>query len=41
MAIVPTMLLGEADGGNSQGFSTLYDLKVLNSGLICAGQISA
>ena len=39
MAIVPTALLQFADGGNSQGFSTLYDLKLLNPALLVAGEI--
>ena len=39
MPIVPTSLLQTADGGTTQGFSTLYDLKVLNPSLICAGAI--
>lgn len=39
MAIVPTALLQFADGGNSQGFSTLYDLKLLNSALLVAGEV--
>jgi hypothetical protein len=39
MAIVPTQLLGYADGGMSQGFSTLYDLKLLNPALLVAGQV--
>lgn len=39
MAIVPTQLLQFADGGNSQGFSTLYDLKMLNPLLLVAGKI--
>lgn len=39
--IVPTQLLGFADGGMSQGFSTLYDLKVVNRDLIIKGQIIA
>jgi hypothetical protein len=39
MAIVPTALLQFADGGNSQGFSTLYDLKLLNPALLVAGKI--
>lgn len=30
MPIVPTQLLGYADGGMSQGFSTMYDLKLLS-----------
>lgn len=34
MPIVPTQLLQFADGGNSQGFSTLYDLQVLNPQLV-------
>ena len=41
MPIVPTQLLQYADGGTSQGWSTLYDLKVLNADLIVAGEISA
>ena len=39
MAIVPTQLLGFADGSMSQGFSTLYDLKLLNPLLLVAGQV--
>lgn len=39
MAIVPTQLLGFADGAMSQGFSTLYDLKMLNACLLVAGQV--
>ena len=39
MAIVPTQLLGYADGGMSQGWSTLYDLKMLNKNLLVAGEI--
>jgi hypothetical protein len=31
MAVVPTQLLGFADGGQSQGFSTMYDMKLLNT----------
>lgn len=34
MAIVPTQLLQFADGGNSQGYSTLYDVVVLNDNLV-------
>lgn len=41
MAIVPTQLLGYADGGMSQGWSTLYDLKVLNDKLLVAGEMVA
>lgn len=40
MAIVPTQLLGFADGAMSQGFSTLYDLKLLNADLLVAGQVT-
>ena len=39
MAIVPTQLLGFADGSMSQGFSTLYDLKMLNKSLIVKGKV--
>lgn len=41
MAIVPTQLLQYADGGTSQGWSTLYDLKLLNKHLLVAGRITA
>ena len=41
MAIVPTQLLGFADGGMSQGFSTLYDLKLINKALLVAGNVVA
>ena len=41
MAIVPTQLLGYADGGMSQGWSTLYDLKMLNKNLLIRGRITA
>lgn len=40
MAIVPTQLLGYADGGMSQGWSTLYDLQMLNKGLLIKGKIT-
>ena len=39
MAVVPTQLLGYADGGNSQGFSTMYALEMLNDELLIAGEI--
>lgn len=39
MPLVPTQLLQFADGATSQGFSTLYDLVVLNDQLIVAGQV--
>lgn len=41
MPIVPTQLLQYADGGTSQGFSTMYDLVVLNENLIVAGRVTA
>jgi len=34
MPIVPTQLLGFADGRMSQGFSTLYDMKIINPTLL-------
>lgn len=40
MPVVPTQLLGYADGGMSQGFSTLYDAKVLNPSLVVAGGVT-
>lgn len=39
MPIVPTQLLGHADGSMSQGWSTLYDLKILNKDLLVAGKV--
>ena len=39
MAIVPTQLLGYADGGMSQGWSTMYALEVLNPDLVIAGAL--
>ena len=41
MPVVPTQLLGYADGAMSQGFSTLYDLKILNKSLLVSGRICA
>lgn len=41
MAIVPTQLLGFADGGMNQGFSTLYDVKLLNKRLLVKGAVIA
>ena len=40
MAIVPTQLLQYADGGNSQGWSTLYALEKLNKSLVVAGRVN-
>ena len=34
MPLVPTQLLGFADGTMTQGFSTLYDMKILNPALL-------
>ena len=39
MAVVPTQLLGFADGSMNQGFSTLYDLVLLNDMLLAAGKV--
>ena len=39
MPIVPTQLLGYADGGMSQGFSTMYALEMLNKDLLVAGTV--
>ena len=41
MPVVPTQLLGFADGGMSQGWSTLYDAKILNADLLIKGAIVA
>ena len=41
MPIVPTQLLGYADGAMSQGWSTLYDLQLLNKDLLVAGRVTA
>ena len=41
MPIVPTQLLGFADGAMSQGWSTLYDMKILNPVLLIAGRVTA
>lgn len=41
MAVVPTQLLGFADGAMSQGFATMYDLKMLNSALLVAGEVTS
>ena len=41
MPITPTQLLGYADGANSQGWSTMYDLKILNKNLLIGGRVTA
>ena len=41
MPVVPTQLLGYADGAMSQGFSTMYDIVVLNKALLIAGRVTA
>lgn len=41
MACVPTQLLGFADGGMEQGFSSMYDAKILNQDLLVLGEIVA
>lgn len=40
MPLVPTQLLGFADGTMSQGFSTLYDMKILNPDLVTKIEIA-
>lgn len=37
LAVVPTQLLQFADGGTTQGWSTMYDLKALNPNLVVKG----
>ena len=39
MPLVPTQLLGLPDGGQTQGWSTLYDVKILNDNLLVYGKI--
>lgn len=39
MPIIPTQLVGYADGGMSQGFSTMYDLKALNEQLVVSFKV--
>ena len=41
MTVVPTQLLGFADGGMSQGWSTMYDAKILNAALLVPSAIVA
>jgi len=41
MPVVPTQLLGFADGAMSQSWSTLYDMKILNNILLIAGKVVA
>ena len=41
MAICPTMLLQFSDGGDTRGWSTVYDLKILNKNLLVLGKIIA
>lgn len=41
MSIVPTSMLQFADGGTTQGWSTMYDLKMLNENLLIKGKITA
>lgn len=41
LAVVPTQLLGFADGGMSEGFSTMYSLEMLNKNLLIKGRIVA
>lgn len=39
LPVIPTQLLNFADGGVSGGFSTMYDLKMLNADLLVSGKI--
>lgn len=39
MPIIPTQLLGHADGSMSQGWSTMYALELLNKDLLIAGEM--
>ena len=39
MPIIPTQLLGYADGTMSQGFTTMYDLKAINEQLVVCGEV--
>ena len=39
LPVIPTQLLQFADGTTSQGFSTMYDLKPLNTSLVVAGEV--
>lgn len=41
MPVVPTQLLGFADGAMSQGWSTMYDCKILNADLLISANIVA
>lgn len=41
LPVIPTQLLGFADGGMSQGWSTMYDAKILNANLLIKGVIVA
>ena len=41
MPVVPTQLLGFADGAMSQGWSTMYDCKILNAALLIPSAIVA
>jgi hypothetical protein len=41
MPVVPTQLLGYADGAMSQGWSTMYALEKLNENLVVAGRVTA
>ena len=40
LPIVPTQLLGFADGTMSQGFSAMYDMRILNANLLAKVSIS-
>lgn len=40
LPVIPTQLIQYADGLTSEGFSTLYDLKILNKDLLIAGTVT-
>ena len=39
LAVIPTQLLQTPDGATAQGFSTVYDAKVINANLLVHGTI--
>lgn len=41
MVVTPTQLIQYNDGGSTTGFSTMYDLKMLNPDLLVAGRVTA
>lgn len=39
LAVIPTQLLQTPDGATAQGFSTVYDAKIINENLLCHGKL--